>query len=467
MALLRGDLSSAIIAQRPSTNDPCDSPNSASPASNPSSIPPASRSRGSWWAFVGPNGCGKSNVIDAVRWVLGESRAAELRGENMQDVIFNGSGARKPAGRASVELIFDNSAGRLGGPWGRFAELSVKRVLSRDGQSAYQINGQAVRRKDVYDVFLGTGLGPRAYAIIGQGMISRVIESKPEELRVFLEEAAGVSKYRERRRETEHRLSDAKENLSRVDDIRIELQGRLEQLEGQAEIASTYQQKTEERAGKQSLLLAIRRHESKVALEAHEAERQRLLTSLEALQADVRSQERQLEEARQAAESAQAVSQAAQASLYEINTDIARQETEDRGHVQGRDKAVAAIQVLTLTLEGMLAESEQIQQAVAEAQAALVESQSACERLDAKAQAARVALAPDEAELDAMQGRLTEARATLAAAQADARALDARQQELQRQQSDVAGTARATGAGAGVHGTARPDCLGVYSCAAA
>ncbi|MGA0056370.1 MAG: chromosome segregation protein SMC [Burkholderiaceae bacterium] len=386
--------------------------------------------------IVGPNGCGKSNVIDAVRWVLGESRAAELRGENMQDVIFNGSGARKPAGRASVELIFDNSAGRLGGPWGRFAELSVKRVLSRDGQSAYQINGQAVRRKDVYDVFLGTGLGPRAYAIIGQGMISRVIESKPEELRVFLEEAAGVSKYRERRRETEHRLSDAKENLSRVDDIRIELQGRLEQLEGQAEIASTYQQKTEERAGKQSLLLAIRRHESKVALEAHEAERQRLLTSLEALQADVRSQERQLEEARQAAESAQAVSQAAQASLYEINTDIARQETEDRGHVQGRDKAVAAIQVLTLTLEGMLAESEQIQQAVAEAQAALVESQSACERLDAKAQAARVALAPDEAELDAMQGRLTEARATLAAAQADARALDARQQELQRQQSD-------------------------------
>jgi chromosome segregation ATPase len=221
-----------------------------------------------------------------------------------------------------------------------------------------------------------------------------------------------------------------------VDDIRIELQGRLEQLEGQAEIASTYQQKTDERSGKQSLLLAIRRHESKVALEAHEAERQRLLTSLEALQADVRSQERQLEEARQAAESAQAVSQAAQASLYEINTDIARQETEDRGHVQARDKAVAAIQVLTLTLEGMLAESEQIQQAVVEAEAALAECQLACERLDAKAQAARVALAPDEAKLDAMQGRLTEARATLAAAQADARALDARQQELQRQQSD-------------------------------
>ncbi len=386
--------------------------------------------------IVGPNGCGKSNVIDAVRWVLGESRAAELRGENMQDVIFNGSGARKPSGRASVELIFDNSAGRLGGPWGRFAELSVKRVLSRDGQSTYQINGQAVRRKDVYDVFLGTGLGPRAYAIIGQGMISRVIESKPEELRVFLEEAAGVSKYRERRRETEHRLSDAKENLSRVDDIRIELQGRLEQLEGQAEIATTYQQKTGERSAKQCLLLAIRRHESKVALEAHEAERQRLLTALEALQADVRSQERQLEEARQAAESAQAVSQAAQASLYEINTEIARQETEDRSHAQARDKAVAAIQVLTLTLEGMSAESEQIQQAAADAQAALVECQSACERLDAKAQAARVALAPDEAELDAMQGRLMEARATLAAAQADARALDARQQELQRQQSD-------------------------------
>ena len=152
---------------------------------------------------VGPNGCGKSNIMDAVRWVLGESKASELRGESMQDVIFNGSGNRKPASRASVELVFSNEDARAGGQWNQFAEIAVKRVLTRDGTSSYYINNQPVRRRDVQDVFLGTGLGPRAYAIIGQGTISRIIESKPEELRLFLEEAAGVSKYKERRRETE------------------------------------------------------------------------------------------------------------------------------------------------------------------------------------------------------------------------------------------------------------------------
>ena len=155
---------------------------------------------------VGPNGCGKSNIMDAVRWVLGESRASELRGESMQDVIFNGTTTRKPASRSSVELVFDNADHRAGGQWAQFAEIAVKRVLTRDGTSSYYINNQPVRRRDVQDVFLGTGLGPRAYAIIGQGTISRIIESKPEELRLFLEEAAGVSKYKERRRETENRL---------------------------------------------------------------------------------------------------------------------------------------------------------------------------------------------------------------------------------------------------------------------
>src|SRR6187431_2860152 len=191
---------------------------------------------------VGPNGCGKSNIIDAVRWVLGESKASELRGESMQDVIFNGSGQRKPAGRASVELSFDNADARAGGAWNRYAEIAVKRVLTRDGTSAYSINNQPVRRRDVQDVFLGTGLGPRAYAIIGQGTISRIIESRPEELRLFLEEAAGVSKYKERRRETENRLKDTRENLIRVDDILRELNANLEKLEKQAEVAAKYNQ---------------------------------------------------------------------------------------------------------------------------------------------------------------------------------------------------------------------------------
>ena len=189
---------------------------------------------------VGPNGCGKSNIMDAVRWVLGESRASELRGESMQDVIFNGTNLRKPASRASVELVFDNADHRAGGQWAQFAEIAVKRVLTRDGTSSYYINNQPVRRRDVQDVFLGTGLGPRAYAIIGQGTISRIIESKPEELRLFLEEAAGVSKYKERRRETENRLSDTRENLTRVEDILRELNTNLEKLEKQAEVAQRF-----------------------------------------------------------------------------------------------------------------------------------------------------------------------------------------------------------------------------------
>ena len=189
---------------------------------------------------VGPNGCGKSNIIDAVRWVLGESRASELRGESMQDVIFNGSGLRKPAGRASVELVFDNTDGRAQGQWAQFGEISVKRVLTRDGASNYLINQQVVRRKDIQDMFLGTGLGPKAYAIIGQGTISRIIESKPEELRIFLEEAAGVSKYKERRKETESRLEDTRENLTRVSDILRELDAQLLKLESQAEVAQKF-----------------------------------------------------------------------------------------------------------------------------------------------------------------------------------------------------------------------------------
>ena len=189
---------------------------------------------------VGPNGCGKSNVIDAVRWVLGESKASELRGESIQDVIFKGSGNRKEVSRASVELVFENNDHRAGGQWNQYAEIAVKRVLTRDGTSSYYINNQPVRRRDVQDVFLGTGLGPRAYAIIGQGTISRIIESRPEELRLFLEEAAGVSKYKERRRETENRLHDTRENLTRVEDILRELSGNLERLEKQAEVAQRY-----------------------------------------------------------------------------------------------------------------------------------------------------------------------------------------------------------------------------------
>src|SRR6266581_818448 len=229
---------------------------------------------------VGPNGCGKSNIIDAVRWVLGESRASALRGDSMQDVIFNGSSLRKPVARASVELFFDNSLGRAGGQWSQYAEISVKRVLQRDGESSYFINNTHVRRRDVQDIFLGTGLGPRAYAIIEQGMISRIIEARPEELRVFLEEAAGVSKYKERRRETEHRLADTRDNLARLADIRQELGSQIERLEKQAEVARRYKELSSDRAQKQNLLWLLRRNDAEAEAQRHAHEIEHSATEL-------------------------------------------------------------------------------------------------------------------------------------------------------------------------------------------
>ena len=203
---------------------------------------------GNLCAVVGPNGCGKSNIIDAVRWVMGEISAKHLRGESMADVIFNGSGSRKPVGQATIELIFDNSDGALGGQYAAYAEISVKRRVSRDGQSAYYLNGSRCRRRDVTDIFLGTGLGPRSYAIIEQGMISRLIESRPEDLRIYVEEAAGISRYKERRRDTEQRIAQARENLERLTDIREELGRQLERLRRQAAAAEKYRAlKAEER----------------------------------------------------------------------------------------------------------------------------------------------------------------------------------------------------------------------------
>ncbi len=245
--------------------------------------------------IVGPNGCGKSNVIDAVRWVLGESKASALRGESMQDVIFNGAGDRAPVGRASVELYFDNSQGRIGGQWGSYAELSIKRVLTRDGDSTYYINNIPVRRRDIHDLFLGTGLGPRAYAIIEQGMIARVIEARPEELRVFLEEAAGVSKYRERRRETESRIADTRENLSRVEDIRVELGAQLARLDAQAKVATEYRELEIRLRQAQHLLWFAKQQDAVRTRERQATEIANLTSGFEALQADLRAVENRLE----------------------------------------------------------------------------------------------------------------------------------------------------------------------------
>jgi chromosome segregation protein len=288
---------------------------------------------------VGPNGCGKSNIIDAVRWVLGESKASELRGESMQDVIFNGSGSRKPAGRASVELVFDNTLARAGGQWNSFAEIAVKRVLTRDGTSSYFINNQPVRRRDVQDVFLGTGLGPRAYAIIGQGTISRIIESRPEELRLFLEEAAGVSKYKERRRETEKRLEDTRENLVRVEDILRELNANLDKLEQQAEVAARYRSLQDAGTLKLHQLWFLRQRDAAAEEERVKAAAAEAGNALEARLAELRRTESELEQVRQAHYAASDALHLEQGLLGEAQLEVSRLEERIRYVVEGRRRA--------------------------------------------------------------------------------------------------------------------------------
>ena len=287
---------------------------------------------------VGPNGCGKSNIIDAVRWVLGESRASELRGESMQDVIFNGSGLRKPSGRASVELIFDNSEGRAQGQWSAFTELGIKRVLTRDGNSSYYVNNQVVRRKDIQDIFLGTGMGPRGYAIIGQGTINRILEATPEELRVFLEEAAGVSKYKERRKETASRLEDTKENLVRVEDILRELDQQVARLEKQAMVAERHAELSTAMKSQQQLLWFVRQTEAGKEQERHAIGIRDTQVSLEEQTAKMRHAETEIEIMRTEQYALQDKVSQAQGDLYQTNADVSQVESQIRYVQEARQR---------------------------------------------------------------------------------------------------------------------------------
>lgn len=300
---------------------------------------------------VGPNGCGKSNVIDAVRWVLGESRASALRGESMQDVIFNGSANRKPVGRASVELMFDNDLGKAAGQWSSYAQICIKRVLRRDGESTYHINNIHVRRRDVADIFLGTGIGGRGYAIIEQGMISRIIEAKPEELRVFLEEAAGVSKYRERRRETESRLADTRENLLRVNDICQELEKQLLRLEEQAEAASQFKDMKIQLHMAQNLLWWARKQEAATQRSLAEKEFQSLQTTLEVETSSLRDAEKRLEEKRAQHYAIGDSLHQVQGELYAANGEVAHVEQQIRHLRENRQRMAQQITMVKNQLE--------------------------------------------------------------------------------------------------------------------
>ncbi len=353
---------------------------------------------------VGPNGCGKSNIMDAVRWVLGESKASELRGESMQDVIFNGTTSRKPASRSSVELVFDNADHRAGGQWAQFAEISVKRVLTRDGTSSYYINNQPVRRRDVQDVFLGTGLGPRAYAIIGQGTISRIIESRPEELRLFLEEAAGVSKYKERRRETENRLSDTRENLTRVEDILRELNANLDKLEKQAEVAQRYQTLQSSASLKQNQLWFLKRAEAEEGQVKLKADAEKAVNDLEARVADLRHVEADLETIRQAHYAAGDQVNQAQGLLYEASAEVGKLEAEIRFVVEGRQRAEQRL--------------VQLKEQIAQWAARKAEAEDEIENLAARGAEAEEQSITLAAQLEEQQGALPDLEDALRQAQA-------------------------------------------------
>jgi len=333
---------------------------------------------------VGPNGCGKSNIIDAVRWVLGESKASELRGESMQDVIFNGSTNRKPAGRASVELVFDNSMGKASGQWGQYAEISVKRTLTRDGTSTYYINNQAVRRRDIQDIFLGTGLGPRAYAIIGQGMISRIIEARPEELRIFLEEAAGVSRYKERRRETENRIHSTNENLVRVEDILRELNVNLEKLEAQAAVANKFRSLQTDQEEKQKLLWMLRKKEAAQEQEKHFRDTEQAQLALEENTARLRHVELELEQMRQAHYAVGDKMHQAQGHLYQTNSEIGSLEAQIRFVIEARNRLQTQLSVLK-------AQREQWQRQEQDQSAELDAAELEIEELAARSEEARQA----------------------------------------------------------------------------
>jgi chromosome segregation protein len=287
-------------------------------------------------AVVGPNGCGKSNVIDAVRWVLGELSAKNLRGESMSDVIFNGSDLRKPSGQCSIELLFDNSMGKLGGEYAKYNEISIKRMMTRDGQSHYSMNNTRCRRKDVQDIFLGTGLGPRSYAIIEQGMVSKIVSAKPEEMRIFIEEAAGISKYKERRKETEQRIKKTKENLSRVKDIRDEIQRLINRLQNQAKAAEKYKKLQVEEKELKLKISILNTLSAKAKKDSLSSKISQLSNQVSVKSAEVNTHQASIDQIKTEHASVLSAFEVAQKNFYTIGSEIARYET----NLQNINKAI-------------------------------------------------------------------------------------------------------------------------------
>lgn len=353
-------------------------------------------------AVVGPNGCGKSNIIDAVTWVMGESSPKYLRGEALTDVIFNGSNARKPIGQASVELIFDNQDGKIGGEYAQFNEISVKRMINRESDSTYYLNGVRCRKRDVVDIFLGTGLGPRSYSIIGQNMISRIIEAKPDDLRSYLEEAAGISKYKERRHETELRIRHTQENLDRVQDVHVELEKQLAHLKNQANTAEKYKSLKQDERLLKAEYIAIQRRTLDEQINAHQLKAQQCETEIEEYQSKRTALENQMNVARLEQKETQESYEAVQAQFYEVGNQITKleQHIEHQKEKHQRlvseyekskhDHSVLDQEIITLRdeIEEREQEIETLQPSLDEAKKAYQTHQSALQSIEANVKAA-------------------------------------------------------------------------------
>ncbi|MEF8792954.1 chromosome segregation protein SMC [Thiohalorhabdus sp.] len=397
-------------------------------------------------AVVGPNGCGKSNVVDAVRWVLGEGSAKHLRGGHMSDFVFNGSDNRAPVSRAVAELVFDNSEGVLGGPYAAYDEISVKRAVDRDGGSEYYLNGSRCRRKDITDLFLGTGLGPRAYAIIEQGTIGRIVEARPEDRRLMVEEAAGVTRYKERRKETVRRIEQTRENLERVEDLRSELGDRLERLGEQAEWAREYKRLKQEQREVDQQLLGARYRDQRKAVEAQQGEVRRYETELEAARSQFTETEAEAERQRQALDQANEAVNEAQGRYYARESELAgleREQAHARQEKQRLEEERDAAHGEIAELEQRLAEHQQrIDEAVGEQE----DLRAEVARLEAAHQEAASALEQAREHLRAAEEADREAREAVQAPAQEAGLQDERRQQAESRLAALAerrGTLRA------------------------
>jgi chromosome segregation protein len=366
--------------------------------------------------IVGPNGCGKSNIIDAIRWVMGESAASRLRGDALTDVIFSGSSGRKPVGSAMVELLFDNSDGLIGGEYASYNEISVKRIVSRDGQSQYFLNGVRCRRRDITDIFLGTGLGPRSYSIIEQGMISEIVEADPESLRTHLEEAAGISKYKERRKETESRIKATRENLDRVRDVRDEVDKQLEHLKRQARAAERWQGYKNEQKKKEAELKALSLREAQAAVAAHAGELRKAELGIEREVAEQRRCEAELETGREKHAAGAEELNRVQSEVYRIGAEIARVEQQIQHHKElteqlhrAREETERAHRELASHIADDRARHDELKGLLAEAEPKMAQLRAADEHAAEAARSAETRLGEWQAQWDSHAGVTSQA----------------------------------------------------------